>query len=118
MGIRVMIATDGTDESVEAAQRALDYIPVDAEVYLVSIIEGKYDPALDAGGFAGPWPGFSPISPTPPRSCSRARRFPAPCPATATGAGAESGISMSRARYAAMSPPPCANAAGGMRTVS
>jgi len=54
VGIRVMIATDGTDESVEAAQRALDYIPVDAEVYLVSIIEGKYDPALDAGGFAGP----------------------------------------------------------------
>lgn len=49
-----MIATDGTEASVEAAERALGYIPADAEILLVSITEERYDPTLDAGGFAGP----------------------------------------------------------------
>lgn len=49
-----MIATDGTDASVAAAERALGFIPADAEILLISITEDKYDPTLDAGGFAGP----------------------------------------------------------------
>ncbi|NLA37230.1 MAG: universal stress protein [Actinobacteria bacterium] len=54
MGIRAMIATDGTELSVAAAERALRYLPADAEILLISITEDLYDPSLDAGGFAGP----------------------------------------------------------------
>lgn len=54
MSLRVVIATDGSDEAVDGAARSLRLIPADADVSLVSVIEDRYDPSEDEGGFEGP----------------------------------------------------------------
>jgi nucleotide-binding universal stress UspA family protein len=52
--MKVMIATDGSDASVEAAQRATSLLHPDAQLELVTIVAARFDPELDAGGFEGP----------------------------------------------------------------
>ncbi len=52
--MKVMIATDGSDASVEAARRATSLLHPDAELELVTIVPARFDPELDAGGFEGP----------------------------------------------------------------
>lgn len=54
MSLRVVIATDGSDEAVQGAARSLRFIPEGAEVRLVTVIAARYDPAADQGGFEGP----------------------------------------------------------------
>lgn len=54
MSLRVVIATDGSEEAVQGAARSLQFIPADAEVRLVTVIAARYDPAADQGGFEGP----------------------------------------------------------------
>lgn len=54
MPVHVMIATDGSDEAIEAAGRALALIPPDAVVELVTVTDERHDPEDDAGGFEGP----------------------------------------------------------------
>lgn len=54
MSLRVVIATDGSDEAVRGAARAFRFLPDGAEVRLVTVIAARYDPAADQGGFEGP----------------------------------------------------------------
>jgi nucleotide-binding universal stress UspA family protein len=54
MSVLVLIATDGTDESVFAAERALLLVPADARIELVTVIDERHDPEEDAGGMEGP----------------------------------------------------------------
>jgi nucleotide-binding universal stress UspA family protein len=50
---RVLVATDGSDASVEAARVATRLFP-DGEFLLVTVIGEQEDPMADAGGFEGP----------------------------------------------------------------
>ena len=50
----VMIATDGSDAAIEAANRAIALLHPDARVVLVTVVEARHDPMEDAGGFEGP----------------------------------------------------------------
>lgn len=52
--MKVLIATDGSDASVEAARRATSLLHPDAVLELVTIVPARFDPELDAGGFEGP----------------------------------------------------------------
>jgi nucleotide-binding universal stress UspA family protein len=52
--MKVMIATDGSEASVEAARRATSLLHPDAQLELVTIVPARFDPELDAGGFEGP----------------------------------------------------------------
>lgn len=52
--MKVMIATDGSDASVEAARRATSLLHPDAQLELVTVVPARFDPELDAGGFEGP----------------------------------------------------------------
>lgn len=54
MSLRVVIATDGSDEAVRGAAGAFRFIPEGSEVRLVTVIAARYDPAADQGGFEGP----------------------------------------------------------------
>lgn len=54
MSLRVVIATDGSDEAVGGAAGAFRLIPAGAEIRLVTVIAARYDPAVDQGGFEGP----------------------------------------------------------------
>lgn len=51
--MRVIIATDGSDNSLEAARRALASFP-GAEFEVVTVVDAPVDPEADAGGFEGP----------------------------------------------------------------
>src|SRR4051812_41823954 len=52
--IEVMIATDGSDAAIEAANRAVLLLHPDARITLVTVIDPRHDPMEDAGGFEGP----------------------------------------------------------------
>ena len=52
--LKVMIATDGSDASIEAATRAVDLLHPDARIELVTVIDARHDPMEDAGGIEGP----------------------------------------------------------------
>ena len=52
--MQVIVATDGTDAAIEAAQRALTFLRPDAQITLVTVILDWEDPEADAGGFEGP----------------------------------------------------------------
>ena len=52
--MQVIVATDGTDAAIQAAQTALGLLRPDAEVTLVTVILDWEDPNDDAGGFEGP----------------------------------------------------------------
>src|SRR5699024_8333868 len=54
MSLRIVIATDGSDEAVQGAARACRFLADDADVRVVTVISGRYDPAADQGGFEGP----------------------------------------------------------------
>ena len=50
---RVLVATDGSEASLEAARAAVTLFP-DGEFLLVTVIDEQEDPMADAGGFEGP----------------------------------------------------------------
>jgi len=50
---RVLVATDGSEASLEAARAAVGLFP-DGEFLLVTVIGEQEDPMADAGGFEGP----------------------------------------------------------------
>lgn len=51
---RALIATDGSEKAIWAAQEALGLLHPDLDVKLVTVIEAWQDPEEDAGGFVGP----------------------------------------------------------------
>jgi nucleotide-binding universal stress UspA family protein len=52
--MKVIIATDGTDTAIAAAQRAVGLLHPDAHIALVTVVAARPEPMEDAGGFAGP----------------------------------------------------------------
>lgn len=54
MTLRVVIATDGSERSIEAVRQAPEVLPGDAELVLVTAIPARLHPNEDATGFAGP----------------------------------------------------------------
>ena len=52
--MNVLMATDGSEAAIEAAQRSLDLLRAGARVELVLIIPEYEDPMEDAGGIEGP----------------------------------------------------------------
>lgn len=52
--LRVIIATDGSEASSLAARQASRFVPADADLSLVMVIDSVEDPMADAGGFEGP----------------------------------------------------------------
>jgi len=52
--MKVLMATDGTDTAIEAAQKALLLIRDGVEILLVTVIQDYEDPLEMAGGFEGP----------------------------------------------------------------
>ena len=52
--MKVIVANDGTDISIEAARVALTLLRDGAEVLLVTVIQDYEDPLDMAGGFEGP----------------------------------------------------------------
>lgn len=53
-GLTVMMATDGSDASLEAIRAARVVLPTATHWELVTVIPERIDPADDATGFAGP----------------------------------------------------------------
>ena len=52
--MKVLVATDGTDTSIEAAQMALSLLRDGLEIVLATVIQNYEDPLEMAGGFEGP----------------------------------------------------------------
>lgn len=52
--MKALIATDGTDDAIRGAQRALPLLQSDIEVTLAIVIPEREDPLMTASGFAGP----------------------------------------------------------------
>jgi len=52
--MQVLVATDGSDAAIAAAQRAITLLRPGAEILLVTIIPEMEDPMETAGGFEGP----------------------------------------------------------------
>ena len=52
--MKILMATDGTDTAIEAAQMALLLLRDGAEILLVTVIQNYEDPLEMAGGFEGP----------------------------------------------------------------
>lgn len=52
--MKVIIATDGSDAALEAAQRSLTLLKPGARIAVAMVIPNRYDPNEDAGGFEGP----------------------------------------------------------------
>lgn len=50
----VLVATDGSDVSIQALRRAPAVLAAEARVVLVTVIPPRVDPNEDATGFAGP----------------------------------------------------------------
>lgn len=50
----VLIATDGSDEALDAARSAVDLLHPDAELVVVACVEGPDLMDLQGGGFEGP----------------------------------------------------------------
>lgn len=53
-GLTVMMATDGSDASLDAIQAARQVLPADVHWELVTVIPHRIDPFEDVTGFAGP----------------------------------------------------------------
>jgi nucleotide-binding universal stress UspA family protein len=53
--MRIMIATDGSDASIEAARQGLALLEgTDPDVTLLTVVPPTIEPLMDATGFAGP----------------------------------------------------------------
>jgi nucleotide-binding universal stress UspA family protein len=52
--MKILVATDGSDAAIDAAQRALGLLHEGAEIVLVTVIPEREDPMETAGGFEGP----------------------------------------------------------------
>jgi nucleotide-binding universal stress UspA family protein len=52
--MKVLVATDGSQGAIDAAQRSMAMLRPDAEVVVVSVIHDKEDPMDSAGGIEGP----------------------------------------------------------------
>jgi nucleotide-binding universal stress UspA family protein len=52
--IRVIVATDGSEAAIDAAQRSLDLLRPHAHMAVVMVIPEYEDPMEDAGGIEGP----------------------------------------------------------------
>ena len=52
--MRALIATDGTEQSLDAAHSAIALLHPDAEIEIVTVIPELEDPNDSAGGFEGP----------------------------------------------------------------
>jgi nucleotide-binding universal stress UspA family protein len=53
--MKVMIATDGSEASVEAARRGISFFEAgEPEVTLLTVVPPTIEPLMDATGFAGP----------------------------------------------------------------
>jgi nucleotide-binding universal stress UspA family protein len=52
--MKVLVATDGTDTAIDAAQIALGLLREGVEIVLVTVIQDYEDPMDSAGGFEGP----------------------------------------------------------------
>lgn len=52
--MKALIATDGTDDAIRGARRALPLLKPDIEVVLAVVIPEREDPLMTASGFAGP----------------------------------------------------------------
>ncbi len=52
--MKVMIATDGSDAAIEAAERAVQLLRSDATIVLLTVIPDYEDPMETAGGIEGP----------------------------------------------------------------
>ena len=52
--MKVLVATDGTDIAIHAAQAAMRLLREGAEVFLVTVIQDYENPLEMAGGFEGP----------------------------------------------------------------
>ena len=52
--MKVLVATDGTNTAIEAAQTALGLLRAGAEIILVTVIQNYENPLDMAGGFEGP----------------------------------------------------------------
>jgi nucleotide-binding universal stress UspA family protein len=52
--IKVMMATDGSDTSIDAARRSMDLLRPGSHVAVVMVIPDYQDPMDDAGGIEGP----------------------------------------------------------------
>lgn len=52
--MKALIATDGTDDAIRGARRALPLLQSDIEVVLAVVIPEREDPLMTSTGFAGP----------------------------------------------------------------
>lgn len=52
--IRVVMATDGSEAAVDAAQRSMQLLRPNSRVAVVMVITERKEPMEDAGGFEGP----------------------------------------------------------------
>jgi nucleotide-binding universal stress UspA family protein len=52
--MKILVATDGSDAAIDAAQRALGLLREGAVIMLVTVIPEREDPMETAGGFEGP----------------------------------------------------------------
>jgi nucleotide-binding universal stress UspA family protein len=52
--VRMIIATDGSDVSIDSVRQAPTLLRADADLVLVTVIPHRIDPNEDATGFAGP----------------------------------------------------------------
>jgi nucleotide-binding universal stress UspA family protein len=52
--LRVLVATDGSEASLEAAREAARLFGDGADLVLVTVVDAIEDPMADAGGFEGP----------------------------------------------------------------
>jgi nucleotide-binding universal stress UspA family protein len=52
--IRIIVATDGSEAAIDAAQRSMDLLRSHAHIAVVMVIPEYEDPMEDAGGIEGP----------------------------------------------------------------
>ena len=52
--MKVLVATDGSQDAIDAAKRSMAMLRSDAEVVIVTVIHSQEDPMETAGGIEGP----------------------------------------------------------------
>ena len=52
--LRIIVATDGSAESLAAARGAVELFGPDAQIVLAAVVAERESPDLGAGGFGGP----------------------------------------------------------------
>lgn len=52
--MKALIATDGTDDAIRGAKRALPLLQPDIDVVVAVVVPEREDPLMTASGFAGP----------------------------------------------------------------